>query len=86
MSPLNGFGIEKNHMFSPFSSLGDIVTAYPLWSVTDAEGDLSRGWSSWRLGCEVIHGETRQLTSDFKHMELSAGVESKRGDSCVKKI
>lgn len=77
MSPLNGCGTEKNHTFSPFSFLGDIITAYPLWSVTDAEGDLSRGRSSWRLDCEVIHWETRQLTSDFKHMELSAGVDKK---------
>lgn len=62
-------------LFSVF--LRDTVTAYPLWSVIDAEGDPSRGRGSWRVSCDVIHGETRQLTSDFKHMELGTGVDKK---------
>lgn len=49
--------------------------AYPLRPVIDAEGDPSRGRSSGGVGCDVIHGETRELTSDFKHVELGAGVE-----------
>lgn len=49
--------------------------AYPLRPVIDAEGDPSRGWSSGGVRCDVIHGETRELTSDFKHMKLGAGVE-----------
>lgn len=63
-------------LFSVF--LRDTVIAYPLWSVVDAEGDPSRGWSSWRVNCDVIHWETRQLSSDFKHMELGAKGDKKK--------
>lgn len=53
--------------------LRDTVTAYPLRSVVDAEGDPS-WWRSGRgVGCDVVHGETRQLTCNFKHVELGAG-------------
>lgn len=68
------------------------VTAYPLWSVIDAKGDPSRGRSSWRVSCNVVHGEARQLTSDFKDMELGARVDKRtevqrrRWNSGVKKV
>lgn len=49
--------------------------AYPLRPIIDAEGDPSRGRSGGGVGCDVIHGETRELTGDFKHVELGAEVE-----------
>lgn len=45
--------------------------SHPLRSLVDAEGNCSSS-SARRVLCDLIHGETRQLASDFKHVELSA--------------
>lgn len=45
--------------------------SHPLRSLVDAEGNGSSR-SGRRVLCDLIHGETRQLASDFKHVELSA--------------
>lgn len=81
----------ESHFPSLSVFLRDTVAAYPLWSVVDAKGDPSRGRGNWGVNCDVIHGETRQLTSDFKHVKLGARVDKKRdvqrrwGNSCFKK-
>lgn len=60
-----------------FINADDRATAYPLLSIVDAEGDPPCGLCSRRVDSEVVHGETRQLTSDFKHVELSANEDEK---------
>lgn len=50
------------------------VSFYPLWSVINAECDISCGLCGWRVNVKVIHGEARQLTCDLKYVELCTGV------------
>lgn len=62
------------------------VSFYPLRSVIDAECDFSCGFCGWGVNVKVIHREARQLTCDFKYVELCTGVneeeEEKNAPSC----
>lgn len=53
-------------------------SAYPLWSLADAEGDLPGGRSRRGVWRDVVHGEARQLAGDFKDVELGAGAAVRR--------
>lgn len=65
---------DLNQSCYPSLTQKDTERTYPLWSVVDAEGNSTLGQDNWGVICDFIHGETRQLTRDFKHMKLGAGV------------
>jgi hypothetical protein len=45
---------------------------YPLRSLVELQGD-GAAWLGRGLGTQRVHGETRELSRQLKHMKLGAG-------------
>lgn len=52
-----------------------MASAHPLGPLVDAEGDPAPWRRGGRVRQDLVHGEARQLASDFKHVELGAAVK-----------